>query len=248
MEMGRAHEVRAASMAKTAAKKTKIYSRFGKEIYMAAKSGVPDPAMNLTLKHVIDKAKAAQVPADVIKRNIEKAKGGKGESYIEARYEGFGPGTSTIVVDVLTDNVNRSVAEVRGCFNKSHCNLGVKGSVSHGYDNFGILSFAKDEDQEEAVLDALIMNEADVKEIECEDGMMTVYVESTDLYKAKEAIDGLYPEMEYDVLETRLIPQDYVTLDSEEQMTLFQRLLTLLDEVDDVQQVYHNVQLPEENN
>ena len=111
--MGRAHEVRAASMAATAAKKTKIYSRYGKEIYMAAKGGVPDPNMNQTLKRVIEKAKAAQVPADVIKRNIEKAKGNNAEAYIENRYEGFGPSGSTIIIDTLSDNSNRTLAEVQ---------------------------------------------------------------------------------------------------------------------------------------
>ena len=110
--MGRAHEVRAASMAATAAKKTKIYSRYGKEIYMAAKGGVPDPNMNQTLKRVIEKAKAAQVPADVIKRNIEKAKGNNAEAYIENRYEGFGPSGSTIIIDTLSDNSNRTLEAV----------------------------------------------------------------------------------------------------------------------------------------
>ena len=214
--MGRAHEVRKAAMAKTAAAKTKVYSRFGKEIYMAAKAGVPDPDMNQSLKRVI-------------------------ESYIEARYEGFGPGASTVVVDVLTDNVNRSVSEVRTCFNKAHANLGVKGSVSHSYDTFGILSFASED--EEGVLDALIMAEVDVKEMEVEEGAMTVYVEPTDLYKAKDAIDELYPGIEYDMLETSMMAQDLVTLEDDEQKMLFDRLLTLLDEVDDVQHVYHNVQL-----
>ena len=154
--MGRAHEVRAASMAKTAAAKTKIYSRYGKEIYMAAKSGVPDPSMNVTLKRVIEKAKAAQVPADVIKRNIEKAKGGAAEAYIDNRYEGFGPAGSTIIIDTLSDNSNRSLAEIRSCFNKSHCNLGTSGSVSYNYDNCGILSFAG---TEEEVLDILMTSD-----------------------------------------------------------------------------------------
>ena len=118
--MGRAHEVRAASMAKTAAKKSKLYSRFGKELYIAAKSGVPDPDMNLSLRRKIAEAKQNQVPADVIKRAIDKAKGGSDESYNEARYEGFGPGNSTIIVDCLTDNTNRSYTEVKTCFNKCH--------------------------------------------------------------------------------------------------------------------------------
>ena len=110
--MGRAHEVRAASMAKTAAKKSKLYSRFGKELYIAAKSGVPDPDMNRGVRRKIGEAKQNQVPADVIKRAIDKAKGGSDESYNEARYEGFGPGNSTIIVDCLTDNTNRSYTEV----------------------------------------------------------------------------------------------------------------------------------------
>ena len=114
--MGRAHEVRAASMAKTAAIKSKLYSRFGKELYIAAKSGVPDPDMNLSLKRKIAEAKSNQVPADVIKRAIDKAKGGTDENYTEARYEGFGPGNSTLIVDCLTDNTNRSMTEVKTAF------------------------------------------------------------------------------------------------------------------------------------
>ena len=232
--MGRAHEVRAASMAKTAAAKTKIYSRYGKEIYMAAKSGVPDPSMNVTLK----RAKAAQVPADVIKRNIEKAKGGAAEAYIDNRYEGFGPAGSTIIIDTLSDNSNRSLAEIRSCFNKSHCNLGTSGSVSYNYDNCGILSFAG---TEEEVLDILMMAEVDVKDIESEEGNVTVYVNPTDLYAAKEALEAEKGEMQFDVLEIQMLPNDYVTLDGDDKM-LFQRLLSLLDECDDVQHVFHNVE------
>ena len=124
--MGRAHEVRAASMAKTAAMKTKLYSRFGKELYIAAKSGVPDPDMNLSLKRKIAEAKANQVPAVVIKRAIERAKGGTDESYDSCRYEGFGPGESTIIIDCLTNNVNRTVSAVKTCFNKAHANILMK--------------------------------------------------------------------------------------------------------------------------
>ncbi len=237
--MGRAHEVRAASMAATAAKKTKIYSRYGKEIYMAAKGGVPDPNMNQTLKRVIEKAKAAQVPADVIKRNIEKAKGNTGEAYIENRYEGFGPAGSTIIIDTLSDNSNRTLAEVRSCFNKSHCNLGKAGCVSYQYDNLGILSF---QSSEEEVLDILMMADVDVKDVESDDeGYVTVYVGPTDLFKAKDAIEAAKGETNFVVLENKMLPQDTVELTAEEDVNLFKRLLTLLDDVDDVQNVYHNV-------
>ncbi len=236
--MGRAHEVRAASMAKTAAAKTKVYSRYGKEIYMAAKSGVPDPSMNMTLKRVIEKAKANQVPADVIKRNIEKAKGNNAEAYIENRYEGFGPSGSTVIVDTMSDNSNRCLAELRSCFNKSRCNLGQSGSVTFNYDNSGILSFKGTEDE---ALDILMMADVNVKDIESDEDSVTVYVEPTDLYAAKEALEAQKGEMQFDVLEISMLPNDYVTLEGEDKV-LFQRLLTLLDDVDDVQHVYHNVE------
>ena len=236
--MGRAHEVRAASMAKTAAAKTKVYSRYGKEIYMAAKSGVPDPAMNVALKRVIEKAKANQVPADVIKRNIEKAKGGNAEAYIENRYEGFGPSGSTVLIDCLSDNSNRALAEIRSAFNKSHCNLGQSGSVSFNYESFGILSF---EGTEEEVLDTLLMAEIDVKDIESEDGIVTLYVDPKDLYAAKDALEAEKGEIKFEMLEIRMLPNDYITLEGEDKAQ-FEKLLSLLDEIDDVQQVFHNVE------
>ena len=215
--MGRAHEVRAAAMAKTAAMKSKVYSRYGKEIYIAAKSGVPDPDMNLTLRSKIKEAKANQVPADVIKRAIEKAKGGSAESYDSLRYEGFGPGNATIIIDCLTDNSNRTVAAMNQCFNKSHCKMGVKGSVSFNYDNLGVLSFKYEE--------------------------MTVYVAPSDLHKAQEAIDALIPDCEYSVCAIKMLPQEYVKLTDEHDKEMWQRLLDNLDEVEDVQEVYHNVEM-----
>lgn len=237
--MGRAHEVRAASMAKTAAIKSKLYSRYGKELYIAAKSGVPDPEMNLALRSKIKEAKANQVPADVIKRAIEKAKGGSNESYDALRYEGFGPGQATIIIDCLTDNSNRTVAAMNQCFNKSHCKMGVKGSVSFNYDNLGILSFKYD--NEDAMLENLIEADVNVTDIELEDGQMTVYVEPTDLHKAQEAVEKLIPECEFEVCAIKMLPQEYVTIDNPEDKELWDRLLRLLDEVDDVQEVFHNV-------
>lgn len=237
--MGRAHEVRAAAMAKTAAMKSKVYSRYGKEIYIAAKSGVADPDMNLALRSKIKEAKANQVPADVIKRAIEKAKGGSAESYDALRYEGFGPGSATIIIDCLTDNSNRTVAAMNQCFNKSKCKMGVKGSVSFNYDNLGVLSFKYD--NEDTMLDTLISADVDVSDIELEDGEMTVYVAPTDLHKAQEAIDTLIPDCEYSVCAIKMLPQEYVTIEDEHDKELWQRLLNLLDEVEDVQEVYHNV-------
>ena len=239
--MGRAHEVRAAAMAKTAAMKSKIYSRYGKEIYIAAKSGAPDPDSNLALRSKIKEAKANQVPADVIKRAIEKAMGGSNESYDTLRYEGIGPSGATIIVDCLTDNNNRTVAAMNSCFNKAHCKLGVRGSVSFAYDNLGVLSFKYTD--EDTMLDTLIDADIDVEDIEVEDDEMTVYVVPSDLHKAQEAIDALIPDCEYEVCAIKMLPKEYVTLTDEHDKEMWERLLRLLDDVDDVNEVFHNVEM-----
>ncbi len=239
--MGRAYEVRKASMEKTANAKAKVYSRFGKEIYMAAKAGEPDPEMNTGLKRVIEKARANQVPADVIKRAVDKAKGGDAENYNEYRYEGFGPGASTFIVDCLTDNVNRTVSEVRNCFTKSKGKMGVSGSVLHFYDNVGLLSFSGQ--PEEAVLEALLEADVDVIDLENNEGELSVLVNPADLYKAKEALDSTFGELNYDGLEVTFLPQETVALETDDDVQLFERLTRMLDDVDDVQHVYHNVQL-----
>ncbi len=237
--MGRAHEVRAASMAKTAAIKTKIYSRFGKEIYMAAKAGVPDPDMNQGLKRKIAEAKANQVPADVIKRAIEKAKGSSNDNYDPVRYEGFGPGSSTIVIDCLTDNVNRTVSSIKTCFNKAHAKLGVAGCVSHGYDTYASFTFSYTDD--EKMLEALIENDVEVIDIEVDDDLMSIYAAPSDFAKAQKAIEDLLGEVKYDQCEIALYAQETTTLSDPDDLELWNRLLSLLDDVEDVQQVYHNV-------
>lgn len=240
IKLGRHFEVRAASMAKTAAAKAKKYSRYGKEILVAAKAGVPDPEMNAALKKVIERAKANQVPSDVIKRAIDKAKGGSNENYSAATYEGFGSaGGATVIIDCLTDNANRTIADLRACFNKAHAKIGVSGCVSFNYEHVGLLSIAYED--EEAMMDALIMAEVELKDIEVEDGQMTITVEPTDLNKAQEAISDFIPDVNFDILEDTMLPNEYVTLQGED-LKLFQRLVNLLDDVDDVQQVYHNVQ------
>lgn len=237
--MGRHFEVRAAAMAKTSAANAKLFSRFSKEIYMAAKSGEPDPSMNQGLKKVIERAKANNVPADVIKRAIDKAKGGSTDSYTSSTYEGFGAGASTVIIECLTDNQNRTIASLRACFNKAKAKIGVAGSVSFNYQHVGNLVLAYTD--EEAMLDALIMADVNVLELEVEGDYMNINVEPSDLYKAKEAIEALLPDVKFDVLELTMIPNEYCTLEGEEK-ELFQRLLTLLDDVDDVQNVWHNVE------
>ena len=237
--MGRHFEVRAAAMQKTANQKAKIYSRYSKEILVAAKNGDPNPDMNQTLKKAIERAKANNVPADVIKRAIDKAKSSADENYSSARYEGFGSGGgSTIIIDCLTDNPNRTIANLRACFNKSHAKLGVGGSVSFGYEHLGVIVIQYDD--EEAMMDCLIEKDIDLKEIEIEEGYMTITVEPTQLDDAKEAIEALIPGVKFEVLEDKMVPNETVSLEGED-LDLLKRLVTLLDDVDDVQNVYHNV-------
>ncbi len=238
--MGRAFEVRKSAMAKTAAVKTKVYSRFGKEIYIAAKAGVPDPDMNLSLKHIIDKAKKAQVPADIIKRALEKASSGVTDTYTSVRYEGFGPGAATLVVDCLTDNVNRTFSEVRHCFTKTKNKLGVSGCVSFMYNSRSIISFTGLTEDE--TLEALINAEVDA-DIETEDDIITLYGEPTDLYKIKTALEDAKSELNFEIEEISMIPMSYVKLENEEEVGNLNRLLDLLNELDDVQDIYHNVEL-----
>ena len=237
--MGRAHEVRKVAMAKTAAKKAKVYSRYGKEIYLAAKAGGPEPDANLSLRRLIEKAKKEQVPADVIKRAIDKVKSGVTEDYEPIQFEGFGPNNSTIIVKCLTDNINRTISQVRPAFTKSKAKLGNEGSVTYLYDVISVVSF-KGLD-EETVLDALVMAEIDAKDIISEDdGSIKIIGEPTDLNKIKEAIEGIKADVDFDIDEIQTLPQDTVELAGED-MELFERLMNNLNDCDDVDQIYHNV-------
>lgn len=237
--MGRAHEVRKVAMAKTAAKKAKLYSRFGKEIYLAAKAGGPEPDANLALRRLVDKAKKEQVPADVIKRAIDKVKSGVTENYEEKVFEGYANGGATLIVKCLTDNINRTISQVRPAFTKSKAKLGNEGSVSYLYDVISVVVF-KGLD-EEAVLDALVMAEVDVQDIISEaDGTIKILGEPTDLYKIKEAIEGVKADIEFEIDEIQTLPQATVELVGED-MDLFERLMSNLDNCDDVDQIFHNV-------
>ncbi|KZY78080.1 transcriptional regulator, partial [Oleiphilus sp. HI0071] len=175
--MGRAYQNRKESMAKTAAAKTKVYSKYGREIYVVAKSGGIDPDGNLALRGLIDRAKKDQVPSHVIDKAIEKAKGGGGEDYSPARYEGFGPGNCMVIVECLTDNPNRTFGDVRQCFTKTKSKIGTQGAVSHMFDHSAILVFSGDD--EDAVLEALMEADVDVSDVEAEDGKITVFAPHT---------------------------------------------------------------------
>ena len=238
--MGRAHEVRAASMAKTAAAKSKLNNKWSKIIYMAAKAGVPDPDLNQPLKKEIEKAKKEQVTADVIKRAIEKAKGGSQENYSPIRYEAFGPNNSMFIIDCLTDNVNRTYTAVRTAVQKVGFKLGAPGSVAHMFTNTAIFSFNGLNDEE--TLDTLIMADCDVTDVELEDGITTVYAPNTEYAKIRQALVDAMPDVEFLIDKTTLLPESYTTLEDEDDIRHFHRLMELLDDVEDVQDIYHSVE------
>lgn len=236
--MGRAYQNRKLSMAKTSDMKAKVYSRYGRELYVVAKSGGVDPTGNLALRSLIDRAKKDQVPAHVIDKAIEKAKGGAGEDYSPARYEGYGPGGSMAIIDCLTDNPNRTFGDVRQAFTKTDCKIGTQGSVSHMFDHSAIFVFKHAD--EDAVLEVLMEAEVDVTDIENEDGKVSVFVPNTEYFKAKQALLEGCGEIDFEVDEIQFIAHNYTTVSGDD-VALFEKFLAMLDELDDVQQVYHNV-------
>ena len=238
--MGRAYEVRKASSQKTGAAKAKLYSMYAREIYQAAKNGGIEPTANAVLKRLLERAKKEQVPSDIIKRAIDKVNSGVDESYDEVRYELFGPGGSTLIVECLTDNVNRSISSIRAALNKCNSKVGSMGSASYMYDHVCVVSF-KGLD-EEAALEALLEAGVEVEDIEVEEENIVVYGSPTDLYAIKEAILKVLPKVQFDLDEITFIPKDKITLSGDDLM-YFNRLITMLDEIEEVQNVYHNVEL-----
>ena len=239
--MGRAFQNRKESMAKTAAAKTKVYSKYGREIYVCAKQGGTDPNGNLALRGLIERAKKDQVPSHVIEKALDKASGAGGEDYSPARYEGFGPGNCLVIVECLTDNPNRTFGDVRACFNKAKSKLGTPGSVSHMFDHCAILAFAGDD--EEAALEALLEADVDVIEIENEEGRITVFAPHTEYAKARQALLDALGETEFEVDEIQFVPQTTTPVEGDDRV-LFDKLVDALNDLDDVQNVYHNAELP----
>ncbi|HIF18650.1 MAG TPA: YebC/PmpR family DNA-binding transcriptional regulator [Cycloclasticus sp.] len=238
--MGRAYQNRKESMAKTSDMKAKVYSRYGREIYVSAKSGGVDPDGNLALRSLIDKAKKDQVPTHVIEKAIDKAKGGGGEDYFTAVYEGYGPGGCMAIIDCLTDNPNRTFGDVRQAFTKTHCKIGTQGSVSHMFDHSVILVFKHDD--EDAILEVLMDADVDVADIESEDGKVSVFAPHTDYFKARQAILDALGEVDFEVDEIQFIPHTFTQVKGDD-VENFEKFLSMLNELDDVQHVYHNVEI-----
>ncbi len=236
--MGRAYEVRKASIQKTGAVKAKLYSMFAKEIYQAAKNGGTNIDSNSTLKRLVERAKSEQVPSDLVKRAIDKVNSGVDENYSSVRYEIYGPSGSTLIVDCLTDNVNRTLSYIRPALNKNNGKMGVSGSVTFMYDNLCIVSFnGMNEDE---VMEAMINNDIDVSDIEIDEDSIVIYAEPSLLFRIKEAVLGVNPSIVFDIDEISMLPKDKVTLSGED-LDDFNKMYNMIDEIEDVQNIYHNV-------
>ncbi|MCK5121890.1 MAG: YebC/PmpR family DNA-binding transcriptional regulator [Methylomarinum sp.] len=237
--MGRAYQNRKESMAKTSDAKAKVYSKYGREIYVCAKAGGVDTEGNLALRGLIERAKKDQVPTHVIEKAIDKAKGGGGEDFSPARYEGFGPGSSMVIVDCLTDNPNRTFGDVRLCFTKTKCKIGTQGVVSHMFDHAAILMFKHDD--EEAVLEALLMADVDVTDIESDDGKVTVFAPHVDYFKAKQALIDSLGEIDFEVDEIQFVPKSTTPISGDD-VVMFEKFIDMLNDLDDVQNIYHDAE------
>lgn len=238
--MGRAFQNRKESMAKTSDMKAKVYSRYGREIYVCAKSGGTDPSANLALRSMMERAKKDQVPTHVIEKALDKASGAGGEDFAPARYEGYGPGGSMAIIECLTDNPNRTFGDVRVAFTKTKSKIGTQGTVAHMFDHAAIFRFAGDD--EDAVLEALMEADVDVSDVESEDGMITVFTPNTEFAKARQALTEAFDGIDFEVEEIQFIPHAYTTVEGDDR-ELFDKFLAMLNDLDDVQNVYHNVEL-----
>jgi len=240
--MGRKwNNIKYGKAAKDAAK-GKIYARFGKEIYMAAKNGEADVALNSNLASVVDRAKVAAVPRDIIDRAIAKAKSGATENYEPIRYEGYGPSGSAIIVDALTDNVNRTVAEVRSAFKKNGGNMGVSGSVAFMFEPTALFVFKGDD--EEAILEALMEAEADVRDVEIDGEYASVTADQDQFKAVQTALEGM-GVTEFDAADLTMLPTTTNGLAGDD-LEKFLKLIDALEADDDVTNVYHNVEIGEE--
>jgi YebC/PmpR family DNA-binding regulatory protein len=222
-------------------KRQRIWTRVVREIMVAARTGGGDVSANPRLRLAIDKAKAANMPADTIKRNVDKATGNlEGVSYEEIRYEGYGIAGAAVIVDTMTDNRVRTVAEIRHAFSKYGGNLGTEGSVAFQFKNCGQLIFAPGTDEDKLMAAALDAGAEDV--ITDAEGAIEVLTSTTDFEAVKNALDaaGLVADM----AEVTMRAENTITLTGEDAAKM-QKLLDILEDLDDVQNVFHNADIQE---
>jgi YebC/PmpR family DNA-binding regulatory protein len=239
--MGRNFENRKHAIFKTAGQKSKLYSKYGKQLYVVAKNGVPDPEANPALRSLVEKAKRDQVPSHVIEKAIEKARGAGGEDFASARYEGFGPGGAMFIVDCLTDNNQRTISEVRNCFTKTGSKLGATGSVALWFDQMAVLSFKGT--NADPVMEAMLNADVNIDDVESKDGMLTIFAPPAEFFKAKTALLQAFPGTELEVQEITFLPQSMKAISAED-LPMFEKFVGMLNDCDDVQDIYHNAELP----
>jgi YebC/PmpR family DNA-binding regulatory protein len=226
------------------AQRAKIFTKIAREIIVAVKAGGPDPDNNSRLKDVIAKARSNNMPNDNINRTIKKASGEAGGAEYEAiTYEGYGPNGVAVIVETLTDNRNRTAADVRAAFSKYGGNMGTSGCVSFMFDNKGIIIIEDEDgelDEEEVTMDAL---EAGAEDVSFEDGIYEIETAPLEVGAVREALEGKYT---ISSAESSQIPQTTTVLTDEKQISNMRKLLDTLEDHDDVQNVYHSWEEPEE--
>ena len=221
------------------AERGKVFAKLAKEIYVAAKSGDTDPANNSALRMVIEKAKSENMPKSNIENAIAKAKNkASGENYEAIRYEGYGPGGIAIMIDCLTDNKNRTASFVRSTLTKRGGNLGTDGSVSYLFTRKGVLILDKKYDEDKLMEDVLELN---IEDFKSDDDSYTIETTPDNFISVKEELEKLGYN-EFLVSEVTFIPSNYIDLD-EETTTKAMNLIESLEDIDDVQEVYHNIEL-----
>ncbi|MBQ6908028.1 MAG: YebC/PmpR family DNA-binding transcriptional regulator [Clostridia bacterium] len=222
------------------AQRAKIFTKVSREILVAVKSGGPDPDNNSALKDAISKARSVNMPNDNIARTIKKAAGGTdGDNYETVVYEGYGPSGVAVIVDTLTDNRNRTAANIRHYFDKFGGNLGTNGCVSFMFDKKGVIVIEADGvDEDEVTMDAL---EAGAEDLSLSDGVFEITTAPEDFHAVRDALDGKY---ELASAELSMVPQTMTQITDADHITLMGRLLDNLDDDDDVQNVYHNWDMP----
>ena len=241
--MGRAFEFRKARKMKRWSAMSKAFSRIGKEIVMAVKEGGPDPDSNSRLRQVMQNAKAANMPKDNVERAIKKASGADAANYVEMTLEGYAPHGVAIFVDCTSDNNNRTVANVRSYFSKCEGNLGTNGSLEFIFDRKGVFTIEASQltmDTEELEMELI---DGGLEELEVDEEAITVYCDFPDFSNMQNCLEEL--DIEVQNSELQRIPNNTKTISAED-AKLVLKLLDKLEEDDDVQQVFHNMDLTEE--
>ena len=227
------------------AQRAKIFTKIAREIIVAVKSGGPDPENNSSLKDAIAKARSNNMPNDNINRTIKKASGDSdSDNYENITYEGYGPNGVAVIVNTLTDNRNRTAADVRHAFDKFGGNMGQNGCVAFMFDRKGVIVIEDEDgeiDEDEITMDAL---EAGAEDIEIEDGAIEITTEPNDLGLVRDALAEKYTLASAEV---SMVPQTMTEITDEAQIAQMQKMLDMLEDNDDVQDVYHNWDMPDED-